>query len=327
MPPPKRNGFEQPLLNMFSAHQQRLTRGAPNASRTNIRIEGRFDAMNELLSGVFQLVRERPMPEVTEIENLNPITITDTLNRRLLGQPELSEPTSELSDLVIFHETVKQLRSGKPSRLLREAQEFAAHSTSEAFSAVATEIDAAASDAPFQIAQLRQYVGNIFDNLEVPQPSNRSASVLRKAIGGISFIRNLGTRMAESARQFVIGQLSEHAKQAAANVVSEFAGELVGEQFRSVMESQRLRIEELAERFADLPQKMIEIEGHLAAKCDDARKRNVYVDTSVFLPLPGPSRDEVTTELIKRHNLREQSRAGWLVPAGVSGSVARTGAN
>ena len=89
------NGHKRPTLTMFDAQLQKKLRGSVNASITQIDLSGRFDASVIVWNQIKAILTERPVPDISTLDDLDPEALTRITSRRLAAQAELAEPTGD----------------------------------------------------------------------------------------------------------------------------------------------------------------------------------------------------------------------------------------
>src|SRR5262245_40335023 len=105
------------LLPMLGIATQKKTRGGINSSSTHIDQTGTLDAIFNLSKDVIDDWKSQPIREVSETDDLNVRTLARIVEQRLIGHPDLGEPTSDVHDLSDANIRMKQLRAKKPSKL------------------------------------------------------------------------------------------------------------------------------------------------------------------------------------------------------------------
>jgi hypothetical protein len=113
-------------LPLFQVDQQKKLRGAANSSNTNVVTTGFVDTLFKLLFLVCETFMARKPQQVdSDLDQLEPHKLAKAIYDRLVAHPDLEPPTTDAAQMRERMEALRTIRSGRPTRLVRDVEAVA----------------------------------------------------------------------------------------------------------------------------------------------------------------------------------------------------------
>ncbi len=326
------------FLPMFDIEDQRPLRGSVNSSATNIVQQGLMDVLIHLFALAMTVWKERPLRDVSETDDLDAAALARSCHQKLVGLPELTEPTTDVSELHERFQTLQQLRAKKPSRLLRDVEAAAREVTLSIVERVRSAIDGAIGNGPHRTQAVVDQVRAGLQAVYLPEPDPEPLTRFGRVIRGLVEIGRHRSALPAKTIEYVEQQLSQRALPLYDKALLALAGELVVVDLRRELADLDVFLDELAGRGHDFARNLNAVEAALEELRSETIRASRQSRASVLLEIAGATDSEILAGLLARQkcqdqrelvsillqkweaDLREQA-AGWLAPTASLGTL------
>ncbi|MCA9076702.1 MAG: hypothetical protein KDA93_16880 [Planctomycetaceae bacterium] len=333
------NGTTNPLfLPMFDIEQQRPVRGSVNSSSTNIVQQGLMDVLIHLFALLIAVWKERRQRDVSETDELDSTQLARACHQKLVGIPELSEPTTDISELRERFHALQQLRAKKPSRLLREVEAAARDAIQSVVERVRAAIDSAVGTGPHRTQAIVDQVRAGLQAVHLPEPDPEPLTRFGRVIRGLVEIGRHRSALPAKTIEYVEQQLSQRALPLYDKALLALAEELIVVDMRRELADLDVFLDELSGRGHDFTRNLNAAETALEELRSETIRASRQSRASVLLEIAGATESEILAGLLARQkcqdqrelagillekweaDLREQA-AGWLPPTAPLGTL------
>ncbi|MCA9076708.1 MAG: hypothetical protein KDA93_16910 [Planctomycetaceae bacterium] len=323
---------------MFDIDEHRPLRGSVNSSSTNIVQQGLMDALIRLFALAITVWRDRPRRDVSETDELDAGSLARGCHQKLVGIPELTEPTTDVSELRERFQTLQQLRAKKPSRLLRDVESAAREATLSVVERVRNAIDGEIGAGPHRTKAIIEQVRAGLQTVHLPEPDPEPLTRFGRVIRGLVEIGRHRSTLPTKTFEYVEQQLSQRALPLYDEALLALAGELVVVDIRRELAELDVFLDELSGRGHDFARNLSEVEAALEELRSETLRASRQSRASVLLEIAGATESEILAGLLARQKCQDQRElvevllqkweadlrvraAGWLPPTATLGTL------
>lgn len=282
--------FVHPSLGLA---EQPPKRGAVNVASAQLETAGTADSSFRLLEEFFQGLRRHAVPEIRELDEIDPANLASRLQGRIATLADFTEPSSDRESLRQLEHSLKQQQASRSGKLGREINSASEEVLDEVFRPLQVSVEAAFDSAPFAVPQVIAQVKATLESLDLPEPNVAPFATFYRIVRGINEISNLSGSLPRKSVEFAMEQLFTRALP----TFDEALAALARTQMTSALKQRMVQFSEL---LAETEQRFITFRGNVESIVSAAEEARTQAHeqleaarSSTVHALPGPTEDNV----------------------------------
>ncbi|GEM_PF-6169966 len=292
-----------PFLPMFGIHQQHLHRGGIGAAYLRICSTGLLDAAVTLFRVCADAWRARPQDQayLNDLEKLFPATLAQTVQARLRGITDLSDPGLDPDEQRKRLATIHAIRAKTMGRAGRDAVQNAERTVAESVAQLQQSLGQAFATGPEKVRRVADQVRRGLQELAFPPADPEPLAKLQHCLKSYDQINARRSALAGGTFEFVSTQLRNQAHRMYERTIGFLAAELAEDALRQALPKLAAHLDELGGRSTDFAGRMTAALTALERRQKKTAQDQQVSRASVVMPLDGPDEKQILAGMIERH--------------------------